>query len=61
MIQFLGIKTDDNGWMHFAWLARLNGVDISYKTGIGHCKIANSVDKAGVNKAGTAITFKVVK
>lgn len=48
MIQFLGIKTDDTGWKHFAWLATLNGVDIEYKTGIGHCKIANSVDKGGV-------------
>ena len=46
MIQFLGIKTDVNGWEHFAWIATLNGVDIEYKTGLGHSKSPYILDAA---------------
>lgn len=46
MIQFLGIKTDANGWKHFAWLVTLNGVDIEYKTGLGHSKSPYTLDAA---------------
>lgn len=47
MIQFLGIKTDEKGWKHFAWIATLNGIDIDYKTGLGHSKSPYTLDGAG--------------
>ena len=46
MIQFLGIKTDEKGWKHFVWIATLNGVDIEYKTGLGHAKSPYTLDAA---------------
>lgn len=46
MIQFLGIKTDDSGWKHFAWIATLNGVDVEYRTGLGHSKSPYKLDGA---------------
>ena len=46
MIKFLGIKTDASGWKHFAWIATLNGIDIEYKTGLGHSKSPYTLDAA---------------
>lgn len=46
MITYLGLKTDAQGWKHFAWLVTLNGVDISYRTGIGHSKSPYLLDAA---------------
>lgn len=46
MMQFLGIKTNASGWKHFSWLATLNGVDVEYKTGLGHSKSPYTLDGA---------------
>lgn len=37
-LTFLGLKTDDKSWAHFHWMANINGIDIEYRTGVGHSK-----------------------